>query len=242
MRFALCAREVDRQAAARRPLVGAMLIPAFTLELNNPILKGLAAVGKFDGRHPSLTCATAAGKVFFHSPNEKDPLQQIKFLNINRKISAVACGKLNSKLGRDVLLVGAQTTVLAYDVNENADLFYKDAPDGVNSIVVGSFGNEGERQPLALVGGNCSIQGFDHTVRRPASRRASKRRRASRYRPRLPPRSSLHTHPAPQLPQPLAASPPRGRRATRPSGPSLATTWRRCHFATWTRMDSSSCS
>eukprot|EP00966_Prymnesium_polylepis_P258445 5970058-Prymnesium_polylepis.2 len=28
-------------------------------------------------------------------------------------------------MGRDVLLVGAQTTLLAYDVQENADLFFK---------------------------------------------------------------------------------------------------------------------
>ena len=137
-----------------------MLIPAFTIELNNPVLRGLVAVGKFDGRHPSLTCGTSAGKIFFHSPHEKDAQAQIRFLNINRKISALACGKLDSTIDREVLLVGAQTTLLCYDVNENADLFFKDAPDGVNTIVVGVFG--GLDKPLALVGGNCSIQGFDH--------------------------------------------------------------------------------
>jgi len=136
-----------------------MLIPAFKLELNNPILRGLAAVGSYNGDNPSLTCATSAGKIFFHSPNEKDLAHQIRFLNINRKISALACGKLSTKLSRDVLLVGAQTTLLAYDVNENSDLFFKDAPDGVNTIVVGHFADQSS--PLALVGGNCSIQGFD---------------------------------------------------------------------------------
>jgi Bardet-Biedl syndrome 2 protein len=138
-----------------------MLIPAFTLELNNPILRGLVSVGKFDGRNPSLTCGTTAGKIFFHSPHEKDPQAQVRFLNINRKISALACGKLNPKVEREQLLVGAQTTLLAYDVTENSDLFFKDAPDGVNAIVVGKF--SGVETPLALVGGNCSIQGFDHS-------------------------------------------------------------------------------
>ena len=137
-----------------------MLIPAFTIELKNPVLRGLAAVGKFDGKNPSLTCGTSAGKIFFHSPHEKDPQAQIRFLNINRRISALACGKLDPKVDREVLLVGAQTTLLCYDVNENADLFFKDVPDGVNTIVVGVFG--GIEKPLALVGGNCSIQGFDH--------------------------------------------------------------------------------
>ena len=141
-----------------------MLIPAFTLDLKNPIIKGLLSVGKFDGKHPSLTCGTAAGKIFFHSPHEKDPQAQIRFLNINRKISALACGKLEAKTDREVLLVGAQTTLLCYDVDNNSDKFFKDAPDGVNTIVVGSmdkaFGGGGN---MALVGGNCSIQGFDHS-------------------------------------------------------------------------------
>jgi len=136
------------------------MLPAFKLQLNNTILKGLVAVGKYDGDHPSLTCATNAGKIFFHSPHEKGADNQgVRFLNINRNISALACGQLNPKLGRELLLVGAQTTLLAYDVRENCDLFFKDAPDGVNAIVVGRFADI--ETPLALVGGNCSIQGFD---------------------------------------------------------------------------------
>lgn len=135
-----------------------MLIPSFKLQLNNPILKGLADVGKYDGEHPSLTCATMAGKIFFHTPHEKDANNEVKFLNINRKISALTCGRLATKHGRDLLFVGAQTTLLAYDVQENCDLFFKDAPDGANAILVGRIGDL--EQPLALVGGNCSIQGY----------------------------------------------------------------------------------
>jgi len=135
------------------------MLPAFKLQLNNAILKGLAAVGKYDGEHPSLTCATNAGKLFFHSPHEKDQKNEVKFLNINRKISALACGQLDPKHARDLLLVGAQTTLLVYDVRENCDLFFKDAPDGVNAVLVGRFADI--ETPLALVGGNCSIQGFN---------------------------------------------------------------------------------
>tara|TARA_B110001452_G_scaffold141043_1_gene117280 strand:+ start:1700 stop:2617 length:918 start_codon:yes stop_codon:yes gene_type:complete len=136
-----------------------MLIPAFELQLNNPILKGLADVGKYDGEHPSLTCATMAGKIFFHTPHDKEAQNDVKFLNINRKISALACGRLATKHQRDLLFVGAQTTLLAYDVQENCDLFFKDAPDGANAILVGRLGEL--EVPLALVGGNCSIQGYD---------------------------------------------------------------------------------
>mmetsp|Transcript_21661 Transcript_21661/g.44275 ORF Transcript_21661/g.44275 Transcript_21661/m.44275 type:complete len:703 (+) Transcript_21661:114-2222(+) len=137
-----------------------MLIPAFKLQLNNPILKGLADVGKYDGEHPSLTCATTAGKIFFHTPHDKSGQNEVKFLNINRKICALRCGRLATKHQRDLLFVGAQTTLLAYDVQDNCDLFFKDTPDGANAILVGRLGDL--ETPLALVGGNCSIQGYDH--------------------------------------------------------------------------------
>ena len=201
-----------------------MLIPAFTLELNNTILHKLVAVGKFDGKHPSLTCGTSAGKIFFHSPHEKDPQAQIKFLNINRRISALACGRLDPKMNREVLLVGAQTTLLCYDINENMDVFFKDVPDGVNTIVVGSmdkaFGGGGN---MALVGGNCSIQGFDHQGEE-AGRRDSNARRRRRHGHtwlicagwREPTGRSGSPRPR----RPIA-------RRSRPSGPSRATTSRR---------------
>ena len=86
-----------------------MLSQPFTLQLNNAISK--AAVGKFDGEHASLTCATSAGKVFFGRASELAASEQLRFLNINRKISALACGVLDDKQGRDLLLVGAQTTL-----------------------------------------------------------------------------------------------------------------------------------
>lgn len=39
------------------------LAPVFTLQLDHKILPGMVAVGKYDGEHPCLTCATNAGKV-----------------------------------------------------------------------------------------------------------------------------------------------------------------------------------
>ncbi len=46
--------------------------------------------------------------------------------------------------------------VKAYDVETNSDLFYKEVADGANALAVGRVG-AGER-PLAIVGGNCSLQ------------------------------------------------------------------------------------
>lgn len=41
---------------------------------------------------------------------------------------AFPAGPLNPKSPNDVLLVGTQTNLLAYDVEQNKDLFYKDVP------------------------------------------------------------------------------------------------------------------
>ncbi len=44
---------------------------------------------------------------------------------------------------------------------ENRDLFYKEIPDGVHSILFAQLPHIPD--PLILVGENCSIQGFDYT-------------------------------------------------------------------------------
>lgn len=49
--------------------------------------------------------------------------------------------------------------ILAYDVHDNTDLFFKEAPDGVNVIIAGYFGKHTEM--LAIVGGNSSVQAIN---------------------------------------------------------------------------------
>lgn len=49
----------------------------------------------------------------------------ISLLNINQQVSAIAVGCLTST-SCDTLLVGTPTNLLAYDVENNSDLFYKD--------------------------------------------------------------------------------------------------------------------
>ena len=41
--------------------------PVFTLKLKYKIIEGLVTVGKYDGKHPCLTCATSASKVVFYN-------------------------------------------------------------------------------------------------------------------------------------------------------------------------------
>eukprot|EP01063_Lacrimia_lanifica_P017892 TRINITY_DN24875_c0_g1_i1.p1 TRINITY_DN24875_c0_g1~~TRINITY_DN24875_c0_g1_i1.p1 ORF type:complete len:722 (+),score=315.58 TRINITY_DN24875_c0_g1_i1:97-2262(+) len=153
--------------------------PSFELALGNVIIEGLADVGYFDGVHPALACATAGGKVFVHSPHEKnDPdadgqgggrqeeVQQkpgappIRYLNINRQVTALKVGRFKPETQMDTLMVGTQTNLLAYNVEQNSDLFYKEVQDGINTMTFGKVGSIDT--PLVVVGGNCSIQGFDY--------------------------------------------------------------------------------
>lgn len=111
-------------------------------------------VGKFDGKHPSLACATSSDNILIHSPHQRnqDNEHEVRQLSVNRTISALTSGNLNASTSaddakdvkegdknRDVLLVGTETNLLAYDVENNSDIFYKDVSDGVNSLVYGKW-------------------------------------------------------------------------------------------------------
>ncbi|XP_073515184.1 BBSome complex member BBS2 [Phyllobates terribilis] len=148
-----------------------MLVPIFTLKLNHKINPRMVTVGKYDGTHPCLTAATQAGKVFIHNPHARSQRfsanrlvhsaqeSDISLLNINQSVSCLTAGALDPQLGCDSLIVGTQTNLLAYDVHNNSDLFFKEIADGANAVILGSLGDV--TCPLAIIGGNCALQGFD---------------------------------------------------------------------------------
>lgn len=78
-------------------------------------------------------------KVFIHNPHQnysfkglgrsdKQPIMDssISLLNINATVTALATGCLEPMSKSDTLFIGTKTNVLAYDVNNNTDLFYKE--------------------------------------------------------------------------------------------------------------------
>ncbi|KAG0695207.1 Bardet-Biedl syndrome 2 [Chionoecetes opilio] len=188
-----------------------MLVPVFTLDLKQKILPGRVCIGKYDSAHACLTASTTADKVFIHNPHQRlgttggrmslsQSSAEVSLLNINQTVSAITAGVLTNARHGDTLVVGTPTNVLAYDVQNNADVFYKDYPcfhshrvvlrsqlltlnvatcdlptllaaaavhpswqhavsDGANAIAIGRLGQH--RSPMALIGGNCSIHGFD---------------------------------------------------------------------------------
>ena len=127
-----------------------MFKSAFKLFLSDPVHEGQATIGCFNGSSLSLTCVTNAGKVFVHTPQATnlDGDNQVKYLNVNKQINCIAAGTIDPMLRRDVLLIGTPNNLLAYDVEENRDLFFRDVPDGVTSCLVGKVRErerEGER-------------------------------------------------------------------------------------------------
>lgn len=91
----------------------------------------------------TLYFVVVAVQVFIHNPHSSS-LQggraiashdnDISILNINQQVSAVATGQLNNS-GCDTLLVGTPTNFLAYDVENNSDLFYRDVSGPIWSTV-----------------------------------------------------------------------------------------------------------
>nr|CAD7423098.1 unnamed protein product [Timema monikensis] len=85
--------------------------------------------------------------------------QELSTLNMTQSVTALCAGVLDPSTDKDLLVVGTATSLLAYNVDTNMELFYREVPDGVGAMVIGKLGSD--TTPLALVGGNCSLQGFD---------------------------------------------------------------------------------
>lgn len=130
----------------------------FEFAFQQSILEGLVTVGKYDGRHPSLTCATVGGRVMVHSSRPKESSEaDVQMLNFSKVPKALMAASFQG--GQDILFVGSATSIVAYNVEKNGDIFYRDVADGVSAMTFGPVVQS--NQPLALVGGNCSVLGYD---------------------------------------------------------------------------------
>jgi Bardet-Biedl syndrome 2 protein len=56
-----------------------------------------------------------------------DANKELALLNINQSVMSVCAGNLNITEERDILVVGTPTNLLAYDIENNTDIFYKEA-------------------------------------------------------------------------------------------------------------------
>lgn len=140
-----------------------------TIHMINPFDFRISCIRSVDGKTPSLACGTTGGKIILHSPHDHNTQiaqgqhPAVRYLNLNRKLTAIAAGSLtDDPKAPEILFVGSPTSFLAYDVERNADVFYKEVQDGVNAIKIGRPVSSRSKQ-LIFVGGNCSIVGFDKT-------------------------------------------------------------------------------
>ena len=115
-----------------------------------------------------MAIALQGGKVLIHQPfhtNMRGEAQaagstsEFKFLNINKEIIAMETGQIDPENPEEILFVGSRTNLIAYDVNNNADLFDHEMADGLNCLSFGQI--EGVDDKLIMAGGNCSITGLD---------------------------------------------------------------------------------
>lgn len=147
------------------------LNPVFSFRLNQSIV-GQIKFGKYDGIHVCLTAATATDKILIHSPHKKmattnnrlswsETNYDVAMLNFNQEITAIETGCLNNNNGskgntndndKDILVIGSPTHVLAYNVDQNTDIFYQNVTDGISTILIGMFSVHA--LPLVLLGGN----------------------------------------------------------------------------------------
>ncbi|CAG4987044.1 unnamed protein product [Colias eurytheme] len=141
--------------------------PVFKLELNHKVTPGIIIIAKYDGTHPCLTAAAGYDKIIIHHPHgivggraqRSEAHAEVSELNLSQAVIALAAGALKADCTRDILLIGSPTQILAYDVHDNTDLFFKEVPDGVNVITTGRIGKSTEL--LAIVGGNSSVLGLN---------------------------------------------------------------------------------
>ena len=75
-------------------------------------------------------------QIFIHNPSNRGQKGggrlelagqgDLSLLNINQVISAVKAGQLDRSSNQDILVVGTQTNILAFDVTNNKDIFFKE--------------------------------------------------------------------------------------------------------------------
>lgn len=106
--------------------------------------------------HTKMRSDVPTGPIPFNAPPST---QEFKFLNTNKEIIALESGQIDPDQPEEILFIGSRTNLLAYDLNNNADLFDYEVPDGLNCLGFGSC--EGVADKLIIAGGNCSITGLD---------------------------------------------------------------------------------
>lgn len=162
----------------------------YSFNIGHPIYNNAISIGKFDGEKFSFTYATLGGKIIIYSPYDKQEqdnhdnklnpvetkpvLSQIQkkgnyytnksnmkefSLNVNKEVNCITYGKIDVNSNKSCIYIGSPSSIMCFDVIENKTIFNKEVEDGVYCIITGIYSTFS--MPLVIVGGNCSLQGFD---------------------------------------------------------------------------------
>lgn len=77
-------------------------------------------------------------------------------LNFNQEVRAIETGCLSQDDNKEILVIGSPTQLLAYHVDNNRDLFFKEIIEGIRTIIIGTIA--ASDKPLVIVGGNREYQ------------------------------------------------------------------------------------
>lgn len=102
-------------------------------------------------------------KVILHNPQKRlnasnnrlswtETNSDVAMLNFNQEIRAIETGCLSKDDIKEILVIGSPTQLLAYHVDNNHDIFFKDIMEGILSVAIGCAGSSDG--PLVIVGGN----------------------------------------------------------------------------------------
>ncbi|GAB0088836.1 Bardet-Biedl syndrome 2 protein homolog [Sergentomyia squamirostris] len=146
--------------------------PVFSFNLSHKTVEKKVCIGKYDGTHSCLTAVTNSDKVVIHSPHRRSGIansrvswsnvhHDIASLTLSQQITAIECGKLNPSDEKEVLIIGSPTHILAYNIEENMDLFYKEIPEGIQTLCIGFIGMV--QVPVVVTAGQGGLRAFDST-------------------------------------------------------------------------------
>lgn len=90
------------------------------------MIKNCSFLGaKFHGfYHRALLHSAYSSQILIHSPHRHG--REISFLNMNESVTAIHAGRLIPDENKDILAVGSASNLLAYHVDNNSELFFKE--------------------------------------------------------------------------------------------------------------------
>lgn len=134
--------------------------PVFNFNINQKILPGLVALGDFGNGSPCLAVVTAFNKIHINDlltcGNRRVSDENTLSLNFSQPIVCISAVRFKDD-EYDLLLICSKNRVYLYNVYLNQDVFVQEVVDGGNTAIYGLIGVK----ESVLVGGNCSVQGYD---------------------------------------------------------------------------------